>query len=186
MTPRTLANRYAEGLLTQADRLNTVEEFESQLLALKEAFEKDSDFRALLIHPRIPRARKKAVIHRIFGGRAHATFVRFLELVVDKHRAAFIPEIADAFDRLADRSRGVVRVEVRSFLPLSPAHRQTLHDRISGMLGRKVDLQEKADPKLKGGLQVRIGDTIIDGSAAGRLRRLREEMVLRNPALASL
>lgn len=178
MIEKTLAKRYASALLTQTERTGGVEETEALLLALKKAYESDPSLRAALDHPKIPRARKAELLRKLFEGTAVPALQEFLSLLVRKNRTNLIPDVAEMFDRLADRSRGVVRVEVRSFLPLSPQQRSALESRLTARLaGRKIDLRAVEDRALLGGLSVRIGDTVIDGSVAARLKELREQLL---------
>lgn len=176
MIEKTLARRYAAALLAVADRQNIVEEVESQLLALKEAFLKDAALRATLGQPRVPRALKKRVLRKPFEGRTHPAFLQFLEILVEKGRVDLLPEIADAFDRLADSSRGVVRVKVRTFAPLTEVHQSTLLARLGRITGKKVAIDAEIDRATRGGMSVTIGDTVIDGTVLYRMKVLRERL----------
>ena len=175
MIEKTLAKRYAAALLRTTDQEGTTEETESMLLALKDAFLSDKGFRAILSQPRIPKSVKKSILRRAFEGRTKPSFVDFLTLLVDKNRQDIIPDIADMFDRLADASKGIVRVKVKSWKPLSAAHQASLQSKLERMVGKKIDLEAKADPALKGGMLVMVGDTIIDGSVAYRLKQVGEK-----------
>lgn len=176
MIERTLAKRYAAALLRVTDAEGSTEEAEANLLALKAAYEKDKAFRAVLSQPRIPRVKKKLFLRKPFEGRAKKSFLDFLELLVDKNRTDILPEVAEMFDRLADVSKGIVRVQVRSWRPLSDAHRTGLRGRLERLTGKKIEIEAQADPALKGGMLVRIGDTVIDGSVAHRLKQLGERL----------
>lgn len=179
MIERTLARRYATALLEQAEKGRTVEETEAQLLALKAAYQGDRRLRSALMHPAIGRAQKVKLLDAVFKDRTPAPFTSLLALLVRKNRLRFLPEIADAFDRLADRSRGVVRVDVVSFMPLTDAQRRALTAQLAKHLGGKtLELKVVVDPKVLGGLSVRVGDTIIDGTSRGRLKALRESLTL--------
>lgn len=174
MTQKTLAKRYAAALLSVSDAEGATEETEALLLALKEVYLRDRALRQVLAQPRVPRKAKKAILRRAFEGRTPEFFVRFLDLLVDKDRIDLLPEVADVFDRLADASKGIVRVRVRSWKPLSEEHRIRLTGRLAALTGKKIELHAEADPSLGGGLLVHIGDTVIDGTAASRLREVAE------------
>ena len=174
MIEKTLAKRYAAALLRVTDAEGTTADVEQLLLALKDAYLADKGFRSLLAQPRVPKSLKKTLLRKAFEGRANPSFLDFLTLLVDKNRQDIIPDIADMFDRLADASKGVVRVKVRSWRPLSDAHRTSLQGKLERMTGKKIDLEAKADAALKGGMLVMVGDTVIDGSVAQRLKDLGE------------
>ncbi len=174
MIERTLAKRYAAALLRVTDAEGSTEETEALLVALKEAYESQANFRSVLAQPRVPRKMKKQVLRRPFEQIAKRSFLEFLDLLVDKNRLQIIPEIADMYDRLADASRGVVRVKVKSWRPLSEGQRASLAGRMERITGRKVDVEVETDPSLQGGMLVHVGDTVIDGSVAHRLKVLSE------------
>jgi F-type H+-transporting ATPase subunit delta len=172
---KTLAKRYAAALLRVTDPEGSTEEVEQMLLALKEAYHADKALRDILSQPRVPKALKKSILRKPFEGRARPSFLEFLSLLVDKNRQTIIPDIADMFDRLADASRGIVRVQVRSWKPLSEPHRSALQGKLERLVGKKIELEARSDPALKGGMLVLVGDTVIDGSVAQRLKALGEK-----------
>lgn len=174
MIEKTLAKRYAAALLRMTDQEGTTEEVEQMLLALKDAYLADKPFRSILSQPRVPKSFKKSILRKAFEGRAKPSFLDFLTLLIDKNRQDIIPDIADMFDRLADSSKGVIRVLVRSWRPLLDPHRATLEAKLTRLTGKKIALEAQTDPSLKGGLLVMVGDTVIDGSVAQRLKVLGE------------
>ncbi len=175
MIEKTLAKRYAAALLKVTDAEGSTEEAEQYLLALKGAYLAQKDFRGLLAQPRIPRSVKKGMLRRIFEGKAKPSFIDFLELLIDKNRQDLIPDIAETFDALSDASRGVVRIQVRSWRPLTDAQRAGLQTKLQRIADRKVILEEKVDPATKGGLLCYAGDRVIDGSVAYRLKSIGEK-----------
>lgn len=178
MIERTIARRYAASMLEVSDQAKATEEVEALLLALKEAFLRDETVRSTLVNPRFPRKEKKALLRRALGAHAPPILLGFLDVLVDKDRIRLLPHVADAFDELADQSAGVVRVEVRSFRPLEPAQEASLRERLIRLVGgKKIKVEAKVDPGLRGGLWVRIGDTLIDGSVDTRLKQIRERLL---------
>jgi F-type H+-transporting ATPase subunit delta len=172
---KTLAKRYAAALLRVTDPEGSTEETEAVLLALKGALQADRAFRGVLAQPRIPRAAKKKLLRKALEGRARPSFLRFLDLLVDKNRLDVLPDIADMFDRLADASKGLVRVKVRSWRPLSGDQQGKLSEKLSRMTGKRILVEAETDAALKGGMQVLVGDRVIDGSVAHHLKVLGEK-----------
>jgi len=172
---RTLAKRYAAALLKVTDAEGSTEETESLLLALKDAYLAQKDFRDVLSQPRVPRAAKKRLLAKIFEGKAKKSFTDFLQFLVDKNRQDIIPDIADMFDRLADASKGVVKITVKSWKPLSDAQRNTLQSKLERLTGKKIAIDARVDPAVRGGMLVMYGDTVIDGSVAHRLKEIGEK-----------
>ncbi|MBI5367183.1 MAG: ATP synthase F1 subunit delta [Planctomycetes bacterium] len=178
MIERTLAKRYASALLSSAIAQKVVARIEEEILAFAHAYRAQRDLRVILEHPRIPLAGKLETLSRVLGTEAHPLLVHFLEHVTEKKRIRFIPEIAAQYDALADAFEGVVRVTVTSRSPLSAAHTKRLEARLAATTGKVIDLRAQVDAALLGGLAVRIGDRILDGSVAGRLKATKESLLL--------
>jgi F-type H+-transporting ATPase subunit delta len=172
---KTLAKRYATALLKVTDAEGSTEETESFLMALKDAYTSQKEFRAVLAQPRVPRAMKKRLLAKIFEGKAKKSFINFLELLVDKNRQDILPDIADMFDRLSDASRGVVKMTVKSWRPLTEAQRRELQSKLERLTGKKIAIDARVDPAVRGGMLVMYGDTVIDGSVAHRLKVIGEK-----------
>jgi len=172
----TLAKRYAAALLKVTDAEGSTEEAEALLLALREAYDGQKPFRDLLASPRVPKAVKKQLLRKALAG-ARPSLLSFLELLVDRHRVNILPQVSEVFDRLADASHGVVRVKVRTWRPLTDAQRSTLLSKLSAKIGKKIEIEAETDASLKGGMLVRIGDSVIDGTVARRLKVLSERFL---------
>jgi F-type H+-transporting ATPase subunit delta len=177
MIDTTAAKRYAKSFLLASVAKNIVEEVEDQLLQIKKAYQTSDRVRAFMTNPRIPNRAKIDAVKKMFEGKVDPLVSAFMQLLVKRHRFNLVPAIAEAFDEMADAYRGVVRVEVRTFSPLKEAQRQTLQAQLVRIVkGAKVDMQIHEDPSLMGGMWVRIGDTLIDGSVANKLKTLRERL----------
>jgi len=171
---KTLAKRYAAALLRVTDAEGSTEETEQLLDSLKESYLSQKDFRAFLGQPRVPRKLKKQLLHKVFDGRARKSFTDFLDLLIDKNRQSILPDVADMFDTLADASKGLVRVRVKSWRPLSAAQQGGLQAKLERLSGKNVTIETQVDPALKGGLLILFGDTVIDGTVAHRLKAIGE------------
>lgn len=176
MIEKTLARRYAAALLKVTDAEGSTEDAEHFLVALKQAYLAQKDFRGILAQPRIPRAVKKGILRKIFEGKAKNSFLDFLALLIDKNRQDLIPDIADSFDALSDASEGIVRVKVRSWRPLTDVQRSGILAGLQNVAIRKVILEEAVDASIKGGVLCYAGDRVIDGSVAYKLKTLGEKL----------
>lgn len=178
MIDRTLSKRYAQALLDVAVKRKCVREVETELVAVAHAYEMTPNIGVVVGHPSVRQADKIGLVRTIFGSRVRVELLEFLLVLMEKRRFELLPEIAKVYDALADEFEGLVRVQVRSFLPLTPEERQRLIDTLSKMSGgRKVAVNEEEDKGLLGGMTVRIGDVLVDGSVRGRLGKLREAML---------
>jgi F-type H+-transporting ATPase subunit delta len=170
---RVLAGRYAQALFQAAGSKGEEQKVQADLGAAHKALLEDW---SALRHPRVSAADKKKILQGRLEGKASATSVRFLELLVDKKRFDLFPLVAADYARLAADKRGVVKAVVRSAKPLSPEGRTALAARLKSFAGKDVEIDVKEDPELIGGVSVKIGDWVLDSSLRGQLRRMKESL----------
>jgi F-type H+-transporting ATPase subunit delta len=174
MNERTVARRYATALLSLAEQGKAVEAIETEILQIGESWRGSADLRRAMTHPLIAPKAKKELFRQAFPGLSKL-MGDFLDKLVDKKRTSCIPDIAEIFDDLADRYAGVVRMTVESAVALSDAQKTKLHGKLVALSqGRKVELDAKVNPELLGGVRLRVRDSVVDGSVAGRLKGLKE------------
>lgn len=177
MIDRTISKRYARALLDLAVQHQAVPQFEAEILNVAALYEAIPELRRTITHPVLSRSKKQEFVRATFGTRLSRYLVEFLCLLVEKNRGEYVPDIAAVFDGLADEYEGVVRADVRSARPLTDAQQAGLLARLTRLVsGRKVELRPALDPALLGGCVVQIGDTVLDGSLAHRLKTLRESL----------
>jgi len=172
---KTLAKRYAAALLAVTHKEGTVEETEATLLALRQAWIKDVKFRAVLQSPKVRKADRKALLRKVLAGASKA-LQEFGDLLIEKNRIDILPEVASSYDRLADAFRGIVAVQVTSAFPLSEEQSSKLLATLTKATGKRCSIETTVNASLKAGLQVRMGDSVVDGTAAYRLKALRDKL----------
>ncbi len=117
----------------------------------------------------------QAIVRRVYPA-ATTKQVNLFRLLRRKSRLSLGPSIAAFFREMVDVERGVVRATVTSAVELDDARRAALLQRLSEETGQEVVLEERVDPELLGGLVIRVGDRLMDGSARSRLRDLRSRL----------
>jgi F-type H+-transporting ATPase subunit delta len=169
------ARRYAEAVFEIAERDGTVERWLTQLTDLAEAVNRPDVVRRLE-DPHVPLEARAAALHNVAGVDMLPQMANLLGLVLRRRRLDTLPQIAREFKRLYNRRAGVVEATATSALELNQAEIAALTTRVEQMTGKKVELTTAVDPSILGGIQVRIGDTLYDGSVRGRLERLRSRL----------
>jgi F-type H+-transporting ATPase subunit delta len=173
-----LGSVYAKALLGASEKAGNTEEVLEQLESLvSDVLEKLPKLRAALESPRIGWEAKHRLLDQAFEGRMARELLHFLKVVARRERFDCMSAIARAARHQYNLLRGRVRVEVRSASALDDELVQLVSGRLQAALGREIDLVLRVDPDLIGGLVVRVGDTVYDGSVANRLRRLKEELL---------
>jgi F-type H+-transporting ATPase subunit delta len=183
MRAQIIARNYADTLLELAQRnggQRTVEEFGAAMELLAQTVA-DPRVREFLSTPRVAAGERKAALRGALLGRVPDLFLRFVMVVVDKRRQALLGQIAHEYAARVDELTGRVRADVA----ISHAPDAKLEEQITAALtrrlGRTVIPTFTVDPDLLGGMVVRVGDEILDGSvrsyANGMRRRLMEARV---------
>ncbi len=172
----TAARRYAEAAFQVAMRDGTVETWRAELDAAGEIAADDQVGR-MLANPAVPLETRTEMAESIFGkvvGQP-APQPHRPDAPAWPDRAA--ARVAAEFRRLDNARQGITLATATSAAPLSQDEIRALTARMEQLTGGRVELDVKVDPSLLGGLVVRIGDRLIDGSVRGRLERLRNQLV---------
>lgn len=133
-------------------------------------------FRPFLESPRIAAARKRDVINRVLGLVLSPEVLAFVGELVERRRGGYLPSVSEQFQARADEAAGRVHGEVISAYPLPPETIDRLGMRLGERLEREVILHPRVDRAVLGGLRVRVGDFLIDGTIRHRLEELRQNL----------
>lgn len=177
MRAGTVARNYAETLLTLAQRQDAVVAYGELLDAVAGAVRTEPRFAAVLSSPRVPKARKQQLLRSALGPLAPTPFIRFLEALVQRGRQDLLHEILHAYQDLADVHLGRAHAAVHTAHAPTPELQGEITAALSRLVGRQVVAHFKTEPKLLGGMVVRIGDRVLDGSLRRRLQQLRYRML---------
>ncbi len=169
---RSTARRYAEAAFEIAERDDSMEAWMAALAIAEERLV-DPEVARFLSNPSVPAASRIEVLGRILGAEVGGAQRNLLALMVRRGRFEQLPAVIREFRRLYRRREGIVEATVTSAVTLDSAEIQALQTRLEALSGKRVELSQTVDPALLGGVQVRVGDQLIDGSVAGRLERLR-------------
>lgn len=171
-----IAKRYADALFLLAKEQgqeNTVLDELQQVLQIVEAHPR---FIAILNHPHISVNEKKTLLSNVFKGALSTISHNFLQLLVDKGRQNIFAPIVQAFETLVNDARGVTTGDVVTVVELTPEEREQLETAFTAKLGTRVELKNVIDKDIKGGVLVRIGDRVYDGSVVGKLNRFTRQL----------
>ena len=127
--------------------------------------------------PLIPASRKRDLIGKILGNSLDKLTLSFLDLLIDKRREEVLPAIESEIRDLADTARHIVRASATFAVAPTPEEQADLTRSLEQRTGSHVLLVTDIDPRILGGVVVRLQDTIIDGSVRGSLERLREQLL---------
>jgi len=131
----------------------------------------------MLGNPAVALETRTEMAESIFGKTVSTPVVNLIGLMLRRGRIEQLPRVAAEYRRLDNARQGITLATATSAAPLSPDEVQALTARMEQLTGGRVELDLRTDPSLLGGLVVRIGDRLIDGSVRGRLERLRNQLV---------
>jgi F-type H+-transporting ATPase subunit delta len=177
MREPTIARNYAETLLALASKANDLEGWGAMMTDVADAVETDSSLRHFLESPRIDKRVKNEVLGKAFADRLPRSLLRFLQAVVSHRRERLIPQIATEYQVLVDEKEGRVHAQVTTAREADEALRDVVSTQLARTLGRKVVTHYTVNPAILGGVVVRVGDTVMDGSVRRRLGVLRTRML---------
>jgi F-type H+-transporting ATPase subunit delta len=173
--PLSVARRYARALLDVALDQSAAESVETSLREAAELFTSQVELRRVLTHPALSVEKKKKVAEAVWT-KAPALFKRFLDLIVERDRAALLPAVSAAYLDFWNEHRGVVAAEAFSAMPLAAAQTQALAAAAKALAGREVQIRASVDPELLGGVVLRMSGKTYDASLRTQLRALRARL----------
>jgi F-type H+-transporting ATPase subunit delta len=170
---KAVARRYAQALFELLDQ-STIEQTRVALTGLGQAIKDSVALRHVVASPAFGAEDKIAVLAEL-GSRLGCPPVgkTFLEQLVKKNRVGFLPEIAEAFAKLADASKGTQQVTVFSATAIPQDEQAQISNRLRTMLKRQVDVTFHTDARYLAGMQIRLGNTVVDSTVLGRLQAMR-------------
>jgi F-type H+-transporting ATPase subunit delta len=172
-----LANRYAAALYAQADDEHALDQVVSEMDGLGRLIDQSADFRRLIESPLIDIAQSRKAALAVLEAEGFGKLVRdFVGVVANNRRLPALRHIVQAFAALVAQKRGVVTAHVASAHPLNDVQRQQLRARLIEAGYGNVNIDERVDPELLGGLVVQIGARLYDTSLKSRLQRLQFAM----------
>ena len=181
MSSLIASRRYASALLTAAVEGNFLDQIVREFEVIKEVLHNSRDLVHTLRSPVVNGDKKIKILEEIFRGSVGDQMFVFLRLVTRKKRAGQLPEIIDEFQILLDERMGVVNADIVSAVSLSDAQSAELVARLEAYTGKRVRTRLSTNAAFIGGVSVKIGDTIFDGTISHQLSKLRETLVSENP-----
>jgi F-type H+-transporting ATPase subunit delta len=166
--------RYAEAAFQLATRDGSIESWRRELE--QAAATADGQLMDVLANPALPLDERLTTADRVFADLSQQVR-NIIFLLVRRRRIEQLPRVAAEFIRLDERRQGITHATATSALPLTDLEVKALTARLEQMTGGRVALETDVDEDLLGGLIVRVGDRLIDGSVRGRLERLRQQLV---------
>lgn len=163
-------------LLTVAENEGALDEIEDELFRFERVLDASSSLTTLLDDYSADPAGRAAVVRQLFEGKVRPVVLQLLEHAVTSQRKRSIVHAIDDLLELGARRQERSLARVVSAVPLTDAQEQRLAERLSDIYGRQMSIRTAIEPSIRGGLVVRVGDEVIDGSIAARLMNARQAL----------
>ena len=177
MRATTIARNYAEALLVLARKANDLDGWGLAMNGVVTAMESDARLRNFLAAPQISAAQKNAVLGKAFGAKLPKLMVRFLQKLIENRRQMLLPQIAIEYGNLVDETTGRIHAQVTVSREASEADRNAIASQLSRAFAKTVVPHVDVNPAILGGVIVKVGDRVLDGSVRKRLKTLKSRIV---------
>lgn len=174
MIPEPAARRYAEAAHLIAREEGKADAWAEGLASLSALFA-DERAQRLFADSRVPLEQKRQLVEKALAG-ADKNVLSLALLLVRRGRTSLGPQIAQAYQEILDREKGISHALVTSAVPLSDGERHAVEAKLHELAGGEVVMSTQVDESILGGLVVRIGDRLIDGSTRSRLMALKRRL----------
>lgn len=177
MRDTAVCRNYAETLLALAQKERQIERYGELIDTVAGVFAADPKLKGIFMSPRVPKEAKRGLIERTLAKVAPPPFIRFLELVVQRGRQYLLEDIAAEYEQLVDRHLNRVHAVVATARPVDEKLAAAVRKRLTEVFAKEVLPHFRADPALLGGIVVRVGDRVFDGSLRRKLKLLQRRML---------
>ena len=175
MPKQAYGRRYAQAVFELALETNELERWQSDLQKVSDVIE-DKEFLAALESPKIKLADKTKFLNQRLKD-LNPLAMNLVYMLIARSGIGMIGSIYAEYQRLLNSHRGIESAEVITAVPLDEKDKQKLTERLSDVVGKKVELKTEVDPEILGGIIARVGGKLLDGSTRSKLAALKRELV---------
>lgn len=172
----SIALRYANALFLLAKEENKVQQYQDEIKNILIVIEQNPDFLIFIKHYNVDKAPKKKLINDVFKG-LQENIINYFKLLVDKNRANYLKESLLAFNTLCNEDKGVKEGIIYSISPLTKEEKLKIELLIGQKLKSKVELENKIDRSLLGGIKVVVNDVIFDNTLYRQIQTMHQELL---------
>lgn len=177
MLSNELANKYARAIFELAVEEDQLQEVTNNMKFINETIKSQHDLSDFMYHPHVKVEAKKEIFSQIFKTEIGDLANKFMSLLLDKKREMLLPQIVSEYEILANEAQNIVKAEIIVAGELSAEQRTALINKLSNVTGKKVVVEFKIETGILGGVIVKIGDKLIDGSVVRQLEALKTQLL---------
>ncbi|MDD6795555.1 MAG: F0F1 ATP synthase subunit delta [Clostridiaceae bacterium] len=169
-----LDKRYALALYEVAEEKGKVDEYLKDLRAICKLIDENNDFKEVIKHPQISTKKKKETFISIFKGNIDDDLLSFLLILIEKDRISFLKEKLKEMEKIHLERENTLVALVKTAVPMLPEEQETLKKKLEDKYDKNIIMTTEVDKKILGGVFVRVGNDVIDGTVKSRLDDLKD------------
>ncbi|WP_221393363.1 ATP synthase F1 subunit delta [Dyadobacter sp. NIV53] len=177
MSVGIVASRYAKSLIDLAKEKNVLEVVIEDMKLFKDTADKNRGLMLALKSPVVRHEKKLNILKALFQDRVDPVSYSIFTIITKKNRESILDAIADEFIKQYNEYKGILKATVITTTPLTEELRKQFNNIVATATGKRIELEEKIDPKLIGGYILRVNDRQIDASLRSRLNELKLQLV---------
>jgi F-type H+-transporting ATPase subunit delta len=174
-TSETIAT-YARALFDLATAAEDVDAVDAGMRTVIETIRGNTELREALAGDALPSEKRRAIMADVFSGSVAPEAVAIATLAVERGHGGLLEQVAERFNEIAEKERGVVVAEVTTAIELTDALRASLTEKLTATLGRPVTLRERVDGSILGGIRINVAGRVLDGSLSSQLDAMRQTL----------
>ncbi|MBN1533912.1 MAG: ATP synthase F1 subunit delta [Spirochaetes bacterium] len=178
MAANDISRVYALSLVEVGQGKNVLPDLEEEMKFLSDLFTSDRDVRQYLISPAFSKESKREFVKKVFTGKLSDYVTNLLNVLIENDRQEFIPKIYEAMTELIDETQNRLHVSVTTTSEMDASLKESIVEILSKKFNKQIVLKEKIDESIMGGIIIRIGDTVIDGSLVKDLKNIRKNLLI--------
>ena len=172
-----ITRRYIEPLFEIAVEKGIEDRISEDLKLFDDTIVENPELKKFLFNPSMDRKAKRTVIEKLFADSSKYT-LSFLRVVIDKNRPNILLEAYSLYSALLNKHRGITTGKIETAVPLEENTLKQVKENLEKRFKCTLELECTTDPSLMGGILVRVGNTVLDGTIRGRLQRLKSTMTV--------
>jgi len=172
-----IIKKYAQGLYKVALKEENVTQISVRLHSIKNILKSVPELNQLFITRRVQIEDKMVMLKNILGDKISGIVMALMVLLMENGHMILFGEVVKRFDYLKDKDSEIIKVQITSVSKLSDDEVQRISLNIENKIQKKVDVTMETDTSIVGGIKLRVGNTLIDGSVSNRLQKMRDTLI---------
>ncbi|WP_035293999.1 F0F1 ATP synthase subunit delta [Clostridium sp. KNHs214] len=172
-----LDRRYALALYEVAENKGKIDEYMNDLQEIVDLIKNNQEFLQVIKHPEITTSKKKKIFINVFKGKIDEDLLSFLLILIEKDRILYLEEKLKEMKKIHLERNNILLAEITTAIPLNDYERDKLIEKLKTTYGKEILLEEIIDKKIIGGVYVKVGDDVIDGTIKTKINEIRRRVL---------